>query len=111
MNILTDRRISIFSKSRTKESAYGSATITRVLLAVVWAERRDAPPGRAESMRQGLEQARNAVRYRFRYRSDVDSSMEIHDGDQVLQIVGGPAEIGRREWLEVTCELIVPGVA
>ena len=45
---------------------------------------------------------------RIRYRSDVTSDMRVtvHSdaGDVVHQIVGGPAEIGRREWTEFVIE-------
>jgi head-tail adaptor len=48
-----------------------------------------------------LEQQENQVRYRFRWRDGIDSSMRIREGARTFQIVGGPAELGRKEWLEV----------
>lgn len=105
MNPNLDRRIKIFRKTAGKDSTYGSQTFTRALLATVWAERQDEAPSRVESVRNGLEQSRNRVRYRIRYRADVDSSMEIEDEGDVMLIVGGPAMIGgRREYLEFYCE-------
>lgn len=104
MNVSLDSRVTIEQKSVTQDATYGTEVITWALLATVWAEVRDGLPSRSESVRQGLTQARDQVRVRMRYRADVDSSMRIRLGDRVLQIVGGPAEIGRREYMELMCE-------
>lgn len=104
MHVKLDRRISIDQLVAAKDATFRASTPTWALLATVWAERQDALPSRSESVQQGLAQARNQVRYRIRYRADVDSTMRIRDGDEVLQIVGGPAEIGRREYLELVAE-------
>lgn len=104
MKIDLDRRVTIQRKVVTQDASYGSEVVTWGVLAVVWAELRDVPPGRSETIRQGLQQARNQTRVRMRYRADVDSSMRIVDGTRVLQIIGGPAELGRREFLEVMTE-------
>lgn len=73
-----------------------------------WAEVEDVMPSRSEAVRQGLAQARNQTRIRFRWRDDVDSSMRIivhGDTDVVYSIIGGPAEIaGRKRRIEVMCE-------
>lgn len=73
------------------------------------AEVQDVMPSRSEAVRQGLAQARNQTRIRIRWRGDIDSTMRIvlhGDTDKVLQIVGGPAEIGgRKVALEMVCEL------
>lgn len=106
MNVNLDRRISIERRSVTQESTYNTDVVTWVLVATVYAEVRDVPPSRSEAVRQGIAQARNQVRIRIRYRSDLDSSMRIRFGDRTLQIVGGPAELGRREWTELVAEEI-----
>lgn len=107
MNVSMDRRIIIRQKVVAKD-AVGAQAFTWTVLDTVWAERRDQSPSRSEAMRTGLEQRRDQVRYRIRYRSDVDSSMRVDDDGQVLQIVGGPAELGRREYLEFMAERISP---
>lgn len=111
-----DQQITIQKKSVSQDPAYGTEVIAWVPLVEAspgvaekfWAEVRDALPSRAESVTQGLAVARNQTRIRFRYRGDVDSSMRviIHDGtDVVMQIVGGPAEVGgRKELTEIVCE-------
>lgn len=68
---------------------------------------RDMPPGRSEAVRGGLEQARNQTVCRIRFRADVTSAMRVtihQDSDVVYQIVGGPSEIGRKQWLEMVLE-------
>lgn len=103
MNVNTDRRISIEQEVVTKDPVYGSAQPGWTLLATVWAERVETLSN-SELLARGLEQSRNPVRYKLRWRSDINSAMRIRDGGEILQIVGGPAEIGRREWLQIYCE-------
>lgn len=103
-----DHRVAIEYPATTQNASYGTPVITWTLLAVVWANVQDILPSRSESVRQGLEVARNQTRIRYRYRTDVDSTMRIvirGPVERVLQIVGGPAEIsGRHEFCEVVCE-------
>jgi SPP1 family predicted phage head-tail adaptor len=110
MIVHLDRRVTIERRTVAKDSTYGSAVETWTVLAVAWVERQDALPSRQESLQQGVERSRVPIRYRLRYRSDVDSTMRVRDGSQLLQIVGGPTEIGpgRREWMELACEEFKP---
>lgn len=70
--------------------------------------RQDMLPSRSESAQQGMLVGRRQVRWRMRWRDDIDSSMRvtIHgNGDEVYQIVGGPAEFdGRRRQIELLLE-------
>lgn len=62
-------------------------------------------PSRNESVQNGLRMANLPARVRIKYVRGVTSDMRVivHDEtDEVFQISGGPAEIGRREWLEFT---------
>lgn len=65
-------------------------------------------PSRSESVRQGLQIAREQVRFRMRWRNDIDASMRVRlygDGESIWQIVGGPTPIeGRQRRLEVVLE-------
>ena len=108
MNVQLDRRITIEQRAIAKNATTGAPTTTWSLLATVWAERRPVMPSRSEAVAQGLEQARNQVRYRIRYRAGVDSTMRIRDAGEILEIVGGPAELGRREYLEFMAEAKKP---
>ena len=103
-----DRRCSIDYKSVELDASYGTEIVTWLRLTQVWANVEDVLPSRSESVRQGLEVARNQVRVRMRYRDDITSEMRIivhgRNGDVVYQIVGGPAMMGRQEMLEMVCE-------
>lgn len=79
-----------------------------VVAAQLWAEIQDALPSRSEAVTQGLNVARNQSRIRMRYRSDVTSAMRIVDvaSGYVYQIIGGPAELGRRQFIEMQCERV-----
>jgi SPP1 family predicted phage head-tail adaptor len=104
LNVKLDRRISIDRRVGTQDATFGAATPSWVLLATVWAEVKATAPSRSEAVRMGLETARNQSRVRIRWRDDVDSTMRVRFGSRILQIVGGPAELGRREFLEMVCE-------
>lgn len=104
MDVNLDRRVKIEKKSVTREPKFNSAVTTWVPHVEVWAEVVDALPSRSESVRQGLNQARNQTRIRIRYLEGIDSTMRIRYRDRTLQIVGGPAELGRKEYLELMCE-------
>jgi head-tail adaptor len=81
----------------------GSPTVA----APEWADWEDKPPGRSEAVAQGLAVDRNQSVVRLRYRSDVDSKMRIvrkGDVDVTYEIVGGPAVLGRYQWLELVVE-------
>lgn len=103
-----DREITIEYKQVTQDPNAGTELVAWATLATVWANVQDGLPSRSEAVQQGLNVARNQTRVRYRYRSDVTSAMRITvlDTSRVLQIVGGPAELGRREFSEVMCESV-----
>lgn len=98
-----DRKVRI-ERPVAAKTGKGSSRPTWQLLTEVWAERRDELPSRSEAARDGLKQSANRTRYRIRFRSDVDATMRIVEGEVTYQIIGGPAEIGRKEYLELYCE-------
>lgn len=103
-----DRRITIEYPSVTADE-YGAPVTAWRTLATVWANVQDVLPSRSEAVtQQVLNQAKNQTRIRFRYRSDVNSAMRIvlrGATDRVFNIVGGPSEIGRHEYMEVVGEV------
>lgn len=112
-----DREISIERKESTLDPVYGTELVSWVPLIPIgsppvagrlWAQIQDVLPSRSEVVQQGLTIARNQSRVRIRFRADIDPSMRVtvhgDGGDVVMQIVGGPAEIGRREWTEFILE-------
>lgn len=101
------RRISIEFPVYETDEGYGSRLVRWDPLTTCDAEWQDILPSRSEAVRGGLTTARNQTRLRLRWRPDIDSTMRIvlhGDADTVYQIVGGPAEIGRKEKLELVVE-------
>jgi head-tail adaptor len=102
-----DTLISIEYKGEEQEPVFGTRATDWLRLCQGYAEVQDMLPSRSESVLQGARLARDQVRIRMRYRSDVTREMRIiaHRGtDEVYQIVGGPAMLGRQEALEMVCE-------
>lgn len=110
MNVNLDRRIRIESPT-TVDGDYGPQPGPWVLVASVYAELQAVPPSRSEAVRQGLQIARNQVRCRIRWRDGLDSSMRVVWDGVNYNIVGGPAELGRRDYLEMVIERYSSGGA
>lgn len=82
----------------------GAGSGTWEPVAEVWASVQDALPSRAERLADGINVAARPARVRMHYRDDVDSSMRFVLDGRIMQIVSGPAELGRREGLEFMVE-------
>lgn len=71
------------------------------LPAQVW----DDLPSQSEAVQGGLRMADRPARVRIRYLRGITSDMRVvvhNETDETFEISGGPAEIGRREWIELT---------
>ena len=73
-------------------------------VAEVYAEVQDILPSRGEKLEGGINLAHRPARVRMRYREDVTTDMRLVMGARIMQIVAGPAEIGRRELVEFRVE-------
>lgn len=82
----------------------GAGRESWIPVATVWAEVQDRLPSRGEDMANGFNVASRPARVRMRYRSDITSDMRIVLGNRIMQIVSAPAELGRREGLELVVE-------
>lgn len=102
-----DCRITI-ERPGTVTGAYGPQPGGWVPVAArVPAQVLDTLPSKGEAVKEGLAQATRPARLRMRYMRGITSDMRVilhGETDQVFQIVGGPAELGRRQWLEMTIE-------
>lgn len=98
-----DRRIRI-ERPVADGSFDGAGSGTWEPVATVWASVVDALPSRGERLADGMNIAARPARVRIRYRSDVTSDMRFVMGERIMQIISGPAEIGRREALEFMVE-------
>lgn len=95
-----DRRVRF--ERKTGDDAYDSAgSEAWEEVVTVWAQVQDVLPSRSERLANGINIAARPARVRIRYRAGIDSGMRMVIGDRVLQIVAGPAELGRREGLEL----------
>jgi head-tail adaptor len=100
---MLDRLIRIEApQADTSFAGAGSGTWT--LLAEVWAQVRDTLPSRAEKVGDGINMATRPARVRMWFRDDVTPAMRFVSGDRIMQIVSGPAELGRREGVEFMVE-------
>jgi len=105
-----DRRITIWRPAPIDDPIYGPQPGGWALVAArVPAQVVDDLPSKNERTDGAARVAERPARLRIRYMRGLTSDMKItlHDGadasgDVEFQIAGGPAEIGRREWTELT---------
>lgn len=98
-----DRRITI-ERPTSDDSFRGAGRGGWEKVADVFAEVQDVLPSRAEKLDSGINLATRPARVRMRYRDDVTPDMRMVMGARIMQIVAGPAEIGRREMIEFRVE-------
>lgn len=102
-----DKRCRIERRTATQDGDYGRPLETWELVAVAWCNVRDELPSKSEAVKNGLAVAPLRTRIRMRYRRDIDAAMRLvirRPDPQVYQIVGGPAEIGEKDGIEMFCE-------
>ena len=111
-----------FERPVAKKGLAGAGSGTWEPVCEVWAEVQDALPSRGERLTDGINATARPARVRLAYRPGLDTSMRIHVGrnlkdangdvawhtDRTLQLVSGPAELGRREGLEFMAEEFNP---
>ena len=103
-----DDRVTIERPTQVSTPGYGMQPGPwAVVAARIPAQVMDDMPSKSESVQNGLELAKQPARLRIRYMRGLSSDMRVTlhgETDQVFQIVGGPAELGRRRWIEMTLE-------
>ena len=101
-----DRFITIERPASVEDPLYGPQPGGwAVVAARVPAQVRDDLPSKSESSEAGIEVASRPARVRIRYMRGLSPDMRIivhNETDEIFQITGGPAEIGRRQWIEFT---------
>lgn len=95
-----NRRIKFERATSTKDPVYGTSVTTWKPFAGAWAEVQDVLPSRSETLSEGVSIQRRPARVRMGYRSDITSDMRVIYQGRTLEIVSGPAELGRRDGLE-----------
>jgi len=111
-----------FERPLAKKGFSGAGSGTWEHVCEVWAEVQDALPSRGERLSDGVNATARPARIRLAYRNGLNTSMRILVGcnlkdadgnvawhtDRTLQLVSGPAELGRREGLEFMAEEFHP---
>lgn len=98
-----DQRILVERKTTTKDPDYGTEVVTPwVEVATLWASMQDVLPSKAEEAGDGIRVLTRPCRIRTRYVTGITSDMRLTwlERSRVMQIVSGPAELGRKEGLE-----------
>lgn len=103
-----DDRVTIERQTQVSTPDYGMQPGPWVVVAArIPAQVLDDLPSKDESVRDGLAVAKRPARLRIRYMRGLTSDMRVTlhgEDDRVFQIVGGPAELGRRDGIEMTLE-------
>ena len=99
-----DRRITIQSRTSTKDASGRPTTVAWADFATVWASVQDMLPSRGERIAEGVNVASRPCRIRMRYRDDITADMRVTLDGRTLRIVSMPAELGRREGIEIVAE-------
>jgi SPP1 family predicted phage head-tail adaptor len=99
-----DRRIQFERPVTTRDPTYNTSKTTWEPHVKVWAQVRDVLPSRAESVDESISIQRRPARVRIRYREDITADMRVIYKGRVMEIISGPAELGRREGLEMMVE-------
>lgn len=89
--------------------AYGGAITLWETVATPMCEVRDELPSRvvSEAVKNGIVNAAQRARLRMRWRAGITSDMRVimmRPDRRAYQIVSGPAELGRRDGLELMIE-------
>ncbi|PZO77075.1 MAG: head-tail adaptor protein [Sphingomonas taxi] len=108
-----DRRI-LIQRPIPDESFDGAGSGQWGDIDAVWASVEDALPSRGERLADGINVASRPARVRMRYRDDVTAAMRFvllrkvgevwEPSGRIMQIIAGPAELGRRDGLEFMVE-------
>ena len=102
-----DKRCLIERRGTGKDPIYGTPVDAWEEVCKSWCNLQDELPSRSEALKNGLNIAAGRTRLRMRYRTDLDSSMRVtlyRPAEQIYQIIGGPAELGAKDGIELLLE-------
>lgn len=100
-----DRQVVIEAAIASKDGTYGAQVLTWATLATVWAQvlESSAEPGSNPGQTAAVAAYVRPTKVRMRWRGDVTTRHRLRHGSRLLQITG-VAELGRREFLELSCQ-------
>lgn len=99
-----DRQVVIQTFSEERDAA-GQPVKTWSTFATVWAEKRDMRGSERFDAQQIVDD--EVATFVIRWLAGVTAEMRVVADGRTYEIVGAPAEIGRREGLEITGKAIV----
>lgn len=92
-------------RTRTQEEVFGTTVSDGWADAMtVFGEVKDILAGQTERYGDTIDIARRPCRITMLFREDITGDMRVIARGRAMEIVRGPAEIGRREGLELICE-------
>lgn len=95
-----DRRVTLQYPVQSRD-ANGAAIVEWNNAADVWASKREQTGQRAFAAEE--KQALDLVTFRIRWRSDLAPFWRLTHGDNVFEIIPPLAELGRHQFLDLTC--------
>lgn len=97
-----DRRVQLHAPVVGRDEQFGSEVTTYPVTATVWGRvvERDA----GEAITPDRRVIKRGITVRIRYRSDVQSTWRCTIGGRQMAFTGAPIEVGRRQYLDLTCE-------
>ncbi|GCL61494.1 head-tail adaptor protein [Pseudaquabacterium pictum] len=100
-----DRQVVIEAATASKDGTFGAQVLTWATLATVWAQvlESSAEPGSNPGQTAAVAAYVRPTKVRMRWRGDVTTRHRVRHGARLLQITG-VAELGRREFLELSCQ-------
>lgn len=104
---MLDKRLRFDKRGAAVDQRFGGAVGAWQAVCTVYGQVQDVLPSKSESAPEGVEVALRPARVRIRFRAGLTSDMRITvlgSVPRVLDIVSGPAELGRREWLEFVAQ-------
>lgn len=101
-----DRQIRIEVFSETRDPDYNTVVKAWATFAETWAQVRDVLPSKSETVQNAVEVTERPSRIRMRWLPGVLPDMRVvvigvGEPDRITEIVAGPAELGRREGIEL----------
>ncbi|WP_225782665.1 head-tail adaptor protein [Xenophilus sp. Marseille-Q4582] len=101
-----DKQIRIERFTETRDPDYNTPIKTWETFAEVWAQVQDVLPSKAETLQEGVEVTERPSRVRMRWLPGIAPDMRVvivgvGEPDRITEIVAGPAELGRREGIEL----------
>lgn len=100
---LLDKQVTLQQLTRSKHPTLGSTVETWSDLATVWAQIIESPTAGEATGSAGQPTYARPHRVSIRWRSGVGPEMRLRLADGRLLQINGTAELGRREWLVLSC--------